>query len=407
MREMRALFAEAWAIRPEYYQMMVECLKTPSAILFDPVEFDTPRADMSGATAIIPVKGPLMSGSTGLMQMLFGGTGYSTIVDQINAAADDDTVASIVLDIDSPGGAISGIADVVDAIHSAGKPVVAYTGGTMASAAYWIASAANQIVVSPQAVVGSIGAVMMLRDYSKLDEKMGIEDIEIVSSQSPHKRPDPKTDSGKATLQAHIDELAQVFIDAVADNRGTTSEDVAENYGKGGVFVGNSAKVAGMVDSIGVFNDVAKGGVMPTAKIAQVDRAYLDENCPELVASLLSEGAANIETTTAQAVAAERERVKAIMALATDSETVEIAVQAVTAGLDAEVAKAMVGASVSAAKKMAEKRKPVTPLGAEMAAVENPDVGAGDVGLSEEDAFIQAVIEAGRSAGVKFHKGAA
>jgi hypothetical protein len=133
----------------------------------------------------------------------------------------------------------------------------------------------------------------------------------------------------------------------------------------------------------------------------------LDENHPELVAEILSEGAARAETTTAQAVAAERERVNAIMALATDSETAEIAVQAVVNGLDATVAKAMVGVAVSAATKMAEKRKPVTPLGAEMAAVENPDVGAGDVALSEEDAFIQSIIEAGKSAGVKFHKGAA
>lgn len=407
MNNQLMIFTEAWAIRTEYFRAMLECVQSPDG-LFDPdMEVGRAETDYEGTTAVIPVKGPLMNDASPLMQMLFGASSYQTITSQIEAAAMDDSITSIVLDVNSPGGTIAGIADVVAAVKGAGKPVVAYTSGIMASAAYWIASAADSIVASPQAVVGSIGAVMTITDYSKADEQAGVEEIEIVSSQSPHKRPNPKTDEGKATLQAHIDELAQVFIDSVAENRGTTPENVLENYGQGRVFVGNSAKTAGMVDSIGVFNELFIGGNMPTAK-QPMDRVFLNENYPDLVASILEEGAAREQSAVADAVAAERERVTSIMAMAVDAETVGIAVQAVTLGLAPDAAKVMVGASVDAARKMAEKHKPaVTPLSAEMAQVENPDLGAGDVELSDEDKFIESIIAAGRSAGVRFQGGAA
>ena len=74
--------------------------------------------------------------------------------------------------------------------------------------------------------------------FEKDDEE---KTIEIVSSQSPNKRPDISTEEGRAKIQARVDELAEVFIAKVARNRGITAVDVVKNFGAGDVSVGQYA----------------------------------------------------------------------------------------------------------------------------------------------------------------------
>ncbi|MCC3862680.1 S49 family peptidase, partial [Emcibacteraceae bacterium Y4] len=90
------------------------------------------------------------------------------------------------------------------------KPVIAYASGDAASGAYWIAAAADEIVVSKTSALGSIGVVGVYQGGKDTDT------VEVVSSQSPFKRLDPGSDEGRARLQKRIDAMAGVFVDAVA-----------------------------------------------------------------------------------------------------------------------------------------------------------------------------------------------
>ena len=124
-----------------------------------------------------------------------------------------------------------------------------YVDGMAASAAYWIASAMDSITMADTAIAGSIGVVMTMPDPSKTVVK----DLEIVSSQSPNKRPDVSTEAGRGQIQALLDSLADVFIGAVATYRGVTAEAVVSNFGAGGVMVGQGAVDAGLADDVGSF----------------------------------------------------------------------------------------------------------------------------------------------------------
>ncbi len=134
-------------------------------------------------------------------------------------------------------------------IHASAKPVWSYIEGYGASAAYWIASATQHIVIDATAAAGSIGVVMAVPDPTGKPGKA----IEFVSSQSPNKRPDPTTERGKAQLQKMVDDMAAVFVEKVAAHRGIAMDDVLTRFGAGGMTVGQGAVDAGMVDELGSF----------------------------------------------------------------------------------------------------------------------------------------------------------
>jgi hypothetical protein len=98
--------------------------------------------------------------------------------------------------------------------------------------------------------------VMTYVDTTARDEKAGIRKIEIVSSQSPKKRPDPATEEGRAQVQEMLDDLAAVFIEDVARFRAVSEETVLSDFGRGGVLVGARAVTAGLADGLGSFEGV-------------------------------------------------------------------------------------------------------------------------------------------------------
>jgi len=125
---------------------------------------------------------------------------------------------------------------------------VAYVGGMAASACYLLAAGCDRIVLDPMALVGSVGVVM------SIPPKRPDAPMEIVSSQSPDKRPDHTTEPGKAVLQNTVDTLAQVFIDTVAEYRGLSAAHVAAS--KGALFVGQKAVAYGLADGLGTLESV-------------------------------------------------------------------------------------------------------------------------------------------------------
>lgn len=210
------------------------------------------RVQMRGATAIIPVVGPIFRYAN-MFTEISGATSTQLLATDFRAALDDPNVQSIILDINSPGGTASGINELGDMIFAARgeKPIIAYAGGEIASAAYWLGSAADEIVIDRTGLAGSIGAAVTFSDTSARDARAGVRTVEIVSSQSPDKRIDVNQDEGRAKVQKIVDDLAGVFVEAVARNRGVSVETVLSDFGQGGLMIGNTAVEAGLADRTG------------------------------------------------------------------------------------------------------------------------------------------------------------
>lgn len=301
---------------------------------------------MRDGVAVIPVTGPIFRYAN-LFTAISGATSTGVLAKDIQAALDNRFVKAIVLDINSPGGEATGINELAQMIHDARgkKPITAYIGGSGASAAYWIASAADKIVADQTAIVGSIGVVMSYLDTAERDAKSGTRVIEVVSSQSPDKRTPPTTDEGRAKVQTIVDALADVFVGSVARNRGVTTQTVLNDFGRGGVMVGDAAKRAGMVDRIGslesVIAELAGSASKPqrsfsmasntTVTVSNTDdlRTALaagytadqivikqPENAAAIAAARAEGEQAGRESATASAALAERQRISKINALA-------------------------------------------------------------------------------------------
>lgn len=210
---------------------------------------------MRDGVAVIPVSGPLFAEES-FWSWIFGGASTPTVARALTTAVDDPSVASIVLEIDSPGGEVAGIGELAALVHEANatKAVTAYISDFGASAAYWIAAAASEVVIAATAQVGSIGAVMTVRDPTASGRAATT--IEFVSSQSPDKRPDPTTDHGAALLQERVDAIAAVFINDVATYRAVSRQTVLDDFGGGKLFVGQGAVDAGLADRVDTLEHV-------------------------------------------------------------------------------------------------------------------------------------------------------
>lgn len=263
IRVLSRIKSQPWAITREAMDTILDIAvrenESPQAVaakLGRPLE-NTYDVEYRDGVAVMHITGPLFRYAN-LFTEISGATSYDLLARDFNRALNDPRVDGIVLNIDSPGGEANGVSEFADQIFAARgrKPIVAYVDGQASSAAYWIASAADEIVIDEIAILGSIGAVMSVTDTREADAKAGRRRYDIVSSQSPDKRLDPATDDGRAKLQVLVDSLADVFIDKVARNRGVSREAVLENFGRGGVFVGRAAVEAGLADRIGSFEGV-------------------------------------------------------------------------------------------------------------------------------------------------------
>ena len=290
--------ATPWAIEPA----MLDTIRSIATRENEPVEAlearlgrplqNTRKVSVRGETAVIPVTGPIFRYAN-LMTEISGATSIDVLAKDFTAALDDPAIKSIVLDINSPGGQVTGIADFAAMVRSAGKPVIAYIDGVAASAGYWIAAAASKVVVSKNGMAGNVGAVL------SLDTRKDQNKAEIVSSQSPNKRPDVTTDAGRAQMQSMVDAHAQVFIEDVAAFRGKTPEAVIADWNGGSVFLGAEAVARGLADAVGTIEEVIAGLAgkqqpKPATPLSLKGNAMTLEELraahPDLCAALVEEG---------------------------------------------------------------------------------------------------------------------
>jgi len=181
------------------------------------------------------------------------GTSVEEIRNNLNAALSDNTVKSIMLDIDSPGGSVDGIAEMSDMIFEARKvkPILAYADGQMCSAAYWLGSSADKIYASKSSEVGSIGVYAVISDYSRAYKNLGVDTAVIKAGKykaagHPLK---PFTDEDRGSIQDEVNSYYDLFVEAIARNRNVSAED-ALSMANGKVYIGKKALAVGLVDGI-------------------------------------------------------------------------------------------------------------------------------------------------------------
>ncbi len=190
----------------------------------------------------------------GLSESSWWGTDYLQIRRELARARGIIGLKAVVLEIDSPGGEVSGISETVAAIEQtdAVVPVYAYVRGTCASAAYWLASACRRVVAVQTARVGCVGAICSLVDDRGIGEKMGARYYRFTSERTPNKAPEPGTPAFDAETQATVDAMGDAFLADLARMRGPRGDldAVAEFYQGGRMLAADAAREAGWVDAV-------------------------------------------------------------------------------------------------------------------------------------------------------------
>jgi signal peptide peptidase SppA len=203
-----------------------------------------------GSIAIIPINGSLMKYD------YCGAPGMQTLGQRINTAAQHKNISSIVLKIDSPGGTVDGTQELANIIKASKKPIVALADGLMASAAYWIGSAADKIIANAETTqVGSIGAMISFADVRPVYEKQGVVFHDINADQSKDKNSiylEALKGNYKPIKEELINVAAQEFIDNVKANRGDKiKETETKPVFTGKVYFAKDALELGLIDEIG------------------------------------------------------------------------------------------------------------------------------------------------------------
>src|SRR5574343_440870 len=321
---------QPWAIAPEWMDTLhsIAARENEYAGNLDALEKklgrplgNTMTATVRDGVAVIPVEGPLLA-KANLFSKVSGATSYDVLATDLQAALDNPEVKSILLHINSPGGSVAGVSQLAQYIRDARqqKPVHAFVGDQAASAGYWLAAQAETITAADTAMIGSIGVQMSLTKGAQPD---GEKSLRFISSNAPLKNADPETDAGAAEVQRVVNDIEQVFLQAVADGRDTTVENVLAQYGQGAVFVAAEAKKRGMIDGIGTYElvlmNLSQKGTSMELKSLTAEKLAAER--PDIVEAIKAEALAGVEKVDANAIrseaaAAERARILGIEALA-------------------------------------------------------------------------------------------
>ena len=309
---------------------------------------------LEGGLAVLPIYGVLAKRMNLFMQ-ISGGTSTELVMRDFQLALEDDDIRAIVLDVDSPGGTVDGTEALGELVYSARgvKPVVAFANGMAASAAYWVASAADIVITEETGEAGSIGVVQVHYDYSRADEKAGVKPTLIYAGKykTAGNDAEPLGREARDYLQGGVDYMYSIFVETVARNRGVSVEQVLEDMADGRIFIGRQALEAGLADEIGSFETALetalamadrgeiisqqpgaqapakKEGIMLNSKkkteIAPVTLETLQSEHADLVEQIRAEGAdgVNTEEIAETAAAAERERVLGLAGVQLGEET--------------------------------------------------------------------------------------
>lgn len=213
------------------------------------------------SVAVLPLFGTIFPRAN-MMTDVSGATSAERFGAQFSELVDDAEIGAIILDVDSPGGQVNGIEELSKRIYDARgrKPIVAIANHTMASAAYWIGTAADEVVVTPSADIGSIGVFAVHKDLSKAYEQEGIK-VSIISQGKYKVEGNPYealTEEAKSAIQVRVDESYDAFVQSVARNRGVKPAMVINGFGQGRAVGARQAVDLGMADRIGTLEETVQ-----------------------------------------------------------------------------------------------------------------------------------------------------
>jgi signal peptide peptidase SppA len=256
----QAQSSEAWAILPAALEAM---LSRPLGqhVATDALLAVTRPGPKAGRVARVPVLGPI-SRRDSFWSMFFGGTSVEGLIKTLREVEADSSIGTVVLDIDSPGGTVSGIPELVGEVRRLreSKHVVALANSLMASAAYWMGSQADEVIATPEAGVGSVGVFAVHEDWSKAWEQAGLKLTYISAGKykTEGNFDEPLSDEARAHIQGFVDDAYGLFAADVAKGRGVTAEAVRAHYGEGRVLTAKDAKAAGMVDRVAGYEETMR-----------------------------------------------------------------------------------------------------------------------------------------------------
>lgn len=182
------------------------------------------------------------------------------IQSELREAANNPNVDTIVLAIDSPGGQLPGTAETADLISRIGKtkPVIGWGNGNICSAAYWIASACNELYASHTSRIGSIGVYLAHISRAKELEDKGLK-VTVIKAGKYKAIGNSVQDLSKDDidyLQKEISQTYELFMTDVAKYRGVDLEKVKGEWADARLFTGEKAVEAGLIDGIASIDDI-------------------------------------------------------------------------------------------------------------------------------------------------------
>jgi len=349
MSKILEVLTAPWAIQPTMLQEMRHIYAThlrgdkidiPSveAAIGRPLDNKQSNYEVIDGVAVVQING-VIAKRMNMFQKISGGASTEVLAADLRAALDDPKVRSIILHIDSPGGSVDGTQALANVVRDARseKRIVALADGVMASAAYWIGSAAERVYIADQTTeVGSIGVVAAHQDVSKADLKAGIKVTEITAGKYKriHSQHEPLSDAGRASIQDQVDYIYSVFVADVAMNRGVSESEVLKNMADGRLFIGQQAIDAGLVDGVATLEaliaDLSEGNGAGGALLfasnknngngeteMEISREMILAEAPDLAEEFRAEGhaeglAAGLEEGRKAGADGERARIKAV-----------------------------------------------------------------------------------------------
>ena len=242
-----------WAMAPQSVQPWIEAFDAQSRAPIGAGEM--PRIKREGVVGLLDLKGALVPESPWWSRSTVGLDAWT---ENLWAAGEDSRISSIVINCDSPGGNVLGGYEAARMVRMVAevKPVFTFVSGMMCSLAVLVCSGSSMIVAREGTTHGSVGTIMQSTDYSKMMEKMGVVQHNIVSKNAPLKRASLSDPKGRAVIQSVVDEMEDMMIGSIAAGRGITTEKIIKEFGSGGIMGVRAALNCGMIDAIGTFAEV-------------------------------------------------------------------------------------------------------------------------------------------------------
>lgn len=295
----RAVLDTPWAILPAKLEAILELVELRGqGVRFTTEEIQSrigaaaPRmAARTGAIAVLPLFGTI-SHRMNMMSAMSGGTSTELFARDFRQLLADETVGTILIDVDSPGGTINGVPELADEIYRARgqKPIIAHANSMAASAAYWIATAADELIVTPSGDVGSIGVLTGHADWSAAHEREGVK-ITLISAgkfKTEGNPYEPLSNEAREAIQARVNDFYAMFTKAVARHRGVSVETVRSGFGEGRVVGAQEAVRLGMADRVETMTETLRrlaSGRRSSTTAALAVGEWADSDVPQALAA--------------------------------------------------------------------------------------------------------------------------